>query len=84
MCNDDERLLFTLPVKQGGLAIQDPVERCTIEYQNSRSASQRMINKVKSQVSIYDVEIEDELRTQILKLRTEKFERNKNRLNCIK
>ena len=84
VCNDDERLLFTLPVKQGGLAIQDPVERCLIEYQNSRSASQTMINKVKSQESIYDVEIEDEQRTQVQKLRTEKFKRNKERLNSIK
>ena len=84
VCNDDERKLFTLPVNQGGLAVQNPVERCVQEYQNSRLTTEQMTLKVKQQIPLYDAAVEETQAEQIRVARANKSQKNVEKLSSIK
>ena len=84
ICNDEERRLFSLPVKQGGLAIQNPIGRSPIEYYNSREATAAMVEKVKQQEEIYDQALEISQVTTVRKLNSDKIKRNQDKLERLK
>ena len=50
MCSDDERLLISLPVKKGGLAIPIFSSIAELEFFNSRAATDQLIKHINDQV----------------------------------
>ena len=50
MCSDDERLLISLPVKKGGLAILIFSSTAELEFSNSRVATDQLIKHINDQV----------------------------------
>ena len=50
MCSDDERLLISLPVKKGGLAIPIFSSIAELEFSNSRAATDQLIKHINDQV----------------------------------
>ena len=53
VCSEDERLLLSLPVKLGGMAIPIFTKKAPIEYGNSRSACTQHIRNIKNQTFEY-------------------------------
>ena len=47
ICTPDERLLLSLPVKKGGLAIPIFAEIADFEYENSQSATHQLVRNIK-------------------------------------
>jgi len=43
LCKENERELISLPTKFGGLGIFNPIERCTVEFNNSRLLTEAMV-----------------------------------------
>lgn len=75
---------FSLSVKCGGLAIYNPCERCDIEYVNSRSVTQEMVQIVKNQEYIYDNKVEITQRKRHAAIRAKKYKVNNETLDEIR
>jgi hypothetical protein len=56
MCSVTERELLELPVKFGGLAINNPVKIASAEYSNSRKITQDLKEKIVNQNQEYDID----------------------------
>ena len=52
VCNPDERLQLSLPVKLGGLAIPIFKNKATAEYSNSKQACEQHIRNIKNQTVV--------------------------------
>ena len=81
MCNNEESKLFSMPAKFGGLGIFIPMERCDIEYNNSRKITADMVETVYHQNLIYDPAINEKQKVIMNKLKMEKRTRIQNLLN---
>ena len=71
---DVERTIFSLPVRFGGLGIQNPVLTADIEFRNSSIVTKNLTNlimKQESNLENYDI---DQVKSVIAKLKTEKEE----------
>ena len=64
MCNPDERLQLSLPVKLGGLAIPIFKNKATAEYSNSKQACEQHIRNIKNQTVAYTINNEDAIRVR--------------------
>ena len=73
ICSADERLLLSLPAKQGGLSIPIFCNKAPLEYEHSRLACSQLINNIKNQTVeyVFDDEIAAECRKQISASRNE-------------
>jgi hypothetical protein len=58
VCSTDERLLLSLPVKKGGLAIPIFSNIAEFEFANSRLATQQLVINIKNQDSTSPVDRE--------------------------
>ena len=74
--SQDERKLFSLPVKLGGMGIPIFTETCTVEYQNSLRATETTRSKIVSQETsfILDRRSENAIDAEIRKQREERNE----------
>ena len=72
-CSLEERRLLSLPVRLGGLGIPIFSELCEREFRNSVLATSQLTDKIKDQITTYDIdpEREKELQTTIKKNRVE-------------
>lgn len=70
----DKRLLLSLPVKKGGLAIPIFAEIADFEYENSQSATHQLVRNIKCQESTaaLDKELLKQIRNSIVKAREER------------
>ena len=71
---DVERMLLSLPVRHGGLGIQNPVLTADVEFRNSLIVTKnltKIIVKQESSLDNYDI---DQVKAVIAKLKTEKEE----------
>ena len=55
-CNTHERLLYSLPVRMGGLNIKNPVTTADSAYSASRSAVHLLVDSIKSQTAFSPVD----------------------------
>ena len=55
-CTSNDRLLFSLPIRSGGLGIRVPTETAALAYTTSRSATEVLVNAIKNKFafSSYD------------------------------
>ena len=74
----DERTLFSLPAKMGGLGIPIFCETAKIEYNNSRKITESLSNSIVAQEREYRVDEEEEKRKVRIQ-KKEKEERNENK-----
>ena len=58
LCSKEERLLLSLPAKQGGLAIPILSEKAKSEYENSRKVCEQQVNNIKLQEVEYSFDME--------------------------
>ena len=65
-----------MPPRLGGLGISIPTERCKVEYKNSRSVTEEMVNKVKIQDDYIDEDIVMRQKKVLNRIKTEKPSRN--------
>ena len=74
ICTPDERLLLSLPVKKGDLAIPIFAEIADFEYENSHSATHQLVRNIKCQESTaaLDKELLKQTRKRIVKAREER------------
>ena len=59
-CTEDERKLLSLPVRLGGLGIPIFSESCNREFENSVRATEQLTEKIRQQVSEFDIDMEKE------------------------
>lgn len=73
VCTAEERLLLSLPVRKGGLAIPVFSNTADSEYANSRLATQQLVTNIKNQDStaLMDNELLKQSRKNIVKAREE-------------
>ena len=73
-CTPDERLLLSLPVKKGGLAIPIFAEIADFEYENSQLATHQLVRNTKCQESTaaLDKELLKQTKKSIVKAREER------------
>ena len=64
VCNPDERLQLSLPVKLGGLAIPIFKNKATVEYSNSKQACEQHIRNIKKQTLAYTINNEDAIQVR--------------------
>ena len=83
LCSDNERLLLSLPLRFGGLAIPLFHKDAQYEYKNSRKLTSSLAKLIKEQNQMYIV---NELEIKSIKgnIKTEKEERHKTTLVEIK
>ena len=83
LCSDNERLLLSLPLRFGGLAIPLFHKDAQYEYENSRKLTSSLAKLIKEQNQMYIV---NELEIKLIKgnIKTEKEERHKTTLVEIK
>ena len=79
-CNDEERLLLTLPPRLGGLGIPNPVTRADQEYNNSLKVTSALAERIITQEQWNDV---DEQNIKEIKSKISK-ERCITQENCLK
>ncbi|KAF6199067.1 hypothetical protein GE061_007092 [Apolygus lucorum] len=81
--NDDEQDLFSLPVKLGGLAIEDPVASAQHAYETSKAASLILTSSIATGTPFdstqHEVHLSEELKTR----KMEKKERELARRDSI-
>ena len=63
--NDQDRLLFSLPAKFGGLGIFNPTEICKTEFQNSCLATQPLVNLITEQAIEFSPDDSKKLKSSI-------------------
>ena len=77
-------MIFSLPVRLGGLGIQNPTETADIEFKNSYTITRNLTSLIESQeqdLTNYDV---DQLKLDMKKMKTEKEEKMMDKLSEIK
>ena len=79
-CNDDERLILTLPPRLGGLGIPNPVTSADQEYNNSLKVTSALAERIITQEQWNDV---DEQNIKEIKSKISK-ERCITQENCLK
>ena len=79
-CNDDERLVLTLPPRLGGLGIPNPVTSADQEYNNSLKVASTLVERINTQEQWNDVDEQNikEIKSKISKGRCITQE------NCLK
>jgi hypothetical protein len=77
--NENERILFSLPVKVGGLGLIIPSELSTHYYKNSKHITESLTNHVIDQILVLNVNT-DETNTRKRKITLEKIKREKETL----
>ena len=50
-CTSNDRLLFSLPIRSGGLGIRVPTETAALAYTTSRSATDVLVNAIKNNLA---------------------------------
>ena len=80
VCNDEERLILTLPSRLGGLGIPNPVTSADQEYNNSLKVTSALAERIITQEQRNDVDEQSikEIKSKILK------ERCITQENCLK
>ena len=82
-CTENERKLFALPVKLGGLAISIPSEICKIQYTNSVAVTKSLVDHVINQKVILELD-ENSIKEAKNKIKTEKEKRNADKMKEIR
>ena len=80
--NDLQRLLLSLPVKEGGLALPIFSDLSDIEYENSRNVTEKHRQSIKDQKRQYSKD--DDIRSKKSKVKQERRERIKTALSMLK
>ena len=82
--NDLERKLISLPVRMGGLGIQDPTITADIEFRNSNIISRNLTELILNQETNLNNYSDTRVNADILKVKTEKEELLIERLEEVK
>ena len=86
--NEEERELWSLPIRYGGLGLIIPSEMSDREYENSRLINAALISKVYNQNQIFEKEnnhnknIKSQVKAEKTKIHETKLEHLKNKLTC--
>ena len=83
LLNKEERILFALPVKFGGMGLPKISETASTEYNNSRLITEDLVENVKKQKDILEI-LPDRTYNAKKLIRAEKTEQNKNTLIILK
>ena len=86
--NDEERAIYVLPTKFGGLNIFNPVDKCEDEYSASHSITEPLVVLIKEQ-NVRPSEdqmkaIEDEMKRRKKQLHSQKDILAKSKINYLK
>ena len=81
---DLERRILSLPVRMGGLGIQNPVLTADIEFQNSITVTQNLSSLIEAQEQNLDNYDAEKLKKEIARLKMEKEEMYLQHLEEIK
>ena len=73
ICTTDERLLLSLPVKKGGLAIPIFSTMAELEWANSREATKQLVEHVYNQDSADPLDTELQLKASRRRIAKEEF-----------
>ena len=81
---DVERKLVSLPVRMGGLGIQDPTITADIEFRNSSFVTRNLTDLIQNQETNLDNYDNAQVKTDILKMKAEKEQSLTERLEEVK
>ena len=84
ICNNDERLLLSLPCKMGGLGIINPMEMCDIEFSCSSKITFSLQSKIMNQAKDYDSREEIQTNLDIKNVMKAKNEYFAKSLLCLR
>ena len=81
-CSDEERKLLALPVRLGGLGIDDICKISTHEYESSRKVTKNLVDRVIKQepkIKLHD-EATKEVKNEIKKIRNDLYQQQLNEI----
>jgi hypothetical protein len=82
-CSDEERELFSLPVKLGGLGIRNLTDWSDIEYNNARSITEKLTTNITEQKKNFNM-TKEELSTIKNEMKKARKDRNTNKLSHLR
>ena len=82
-CSDDERLLFSLPVKLGGLGLVNVAEGSDAEFRYSTSVCTELADKIKAQDDTTAID-QTKIKNAVQKIKAEKKKINEQKLASLR